>query len=108
MTSLPFTDVTLNISLPFSGIPAWLRTVMLLSILAAFIFIVRRLYRTELQLVARGPARILLLLRIALLAGIVLLLILDPRLTRTRTEEVPARVLVAIDLSDSLRVTDPN
>ena len=35
-------------------------------------------------------------------------LVADPTLTRTRTEEVPGRVLVAVDLSDSMRVADPN
>ncbi|CAN5316007.1 hypothetical protein BH11PLA2_BH11PLA2_00100 [soil metagenome] len=106
--SLPFTDATLNLSMPLSGMPSWLRTMALVGILVAFAYVVRRLYHSELRLVSRGPARILLLLRFVLLAGLLLLLVLDPRLTRTRSEEVPARVMVAIDLSDSLRVTDPN
>ena len=56
---------------------------------------------------SRAPPSLLLGLRVIVLVLILFLLGLQPVYARTHTEELPGRVLVAVDRSDSMDVTDP-
>src|SRR5262245_24018620 len=70
------------------------------------LFLIVLLYRYELQLVSRWTAGGLLLLRLLVLAIVLSLVLLQPIVAQTSTEELPGRVLVAVDRSDSMGVTD--
>src|SRR5205823_3141899 len=61
----------------------------------------------ELRLVSRGTALALLTLRVAVIALLWFVICLQPVLTKTTVREVPTRVVVAVDLSGSMNVTDP-
>src|SRR5262249_12355503 len=65
------------------------------------------LYRYEMRLVPRGRAFALLLLRLLVLLVPVTLVSLRPRLTHETHQELPGRVMVAVDLSDSMDLRDP-
>src|SRR5262249_27693096 len=52
-------------------------------------------------------ARCLLLLRLIVLLFVLTLVCLQPVLARHTTEELPGRVLVAVDRSDSMDIADP-
>jgi hypothetical protein len=65
------------------------------------------LYRRELRTLSRWKAAGLLALRLAVVAGIWVLLALQPVLVHTGTEEVPGYVLVAVDRSASMEFADP-
>src|SRR5207248_2945470 len=65
------------------------------------------LYRYEMKLVARSTARVLLALRVLALTLLVLLVGLQPVYARTAQEEMPGRVILTIDVSDSMHVPDP-
>ncbi len=105
---LPFTDATLSFALPFPSLSLPLRIGVVACVAVSTLALIVWLYRRELQHVPPRTARVLLGLRLLLVGMLAGLLLLDPALTRTRTEEVPGRVLVAVDLSDSMRISDPN
>ncbi|MBY0523248.1 MAG: hypothetical protein K2R98_07610 [Gemmataceae bacterium] len=65
------------------------------------------LYIYEMRLVRTSTAVMLLGLRLFVLAFLVFIAMLQPILRRTTTEELPGRVMVAVDRSDSIDVTDP-
>src|SRR5205807_7969295 len=65
------------------------------------------LYRTELRLVRPAVARGLLTLRLLVVSLILFLIGFQPVLARTVTGAVPGRIVVALDRSDSMGVTDP-
>src|SRR5205085_2708583 len=65
------------------------------------------LCRYEMKLVARSTARVLLTLRVLALTLLVLLVGLQPVYARTAQEELPGRVILAVDVSDSMHVPDP-
>src|SRR5262249_13815075 len=65
------------------------------------------LYRYELRLVAGLTALALLLLRLAAFAVVLALVCLQPVYSRDRAIDLPGRVLLAIDCSDSMDVVDP-
>ncbi len=106
--SLPFTDAFLRLSLPFPGLSPALRLALALLGLALFLGLFIALYRYEMRLIRRRFALALLGLRIAAFVVLFLLLALEPVLARSIIEEVPGKVLVAIDRSDSMKVTDPS
>ena len=60
------------------------------------------------RLVPRRFALCLLGLRVGVVAALFLTITLDPILARSVKEEVPGRVLIAVDRSDSMKITDPN
>jgi hypothetical protein len=64
------------------------------------------LYRYELRLVQRGVAGLLLSLRLLALGFLLLLVGLQPIIERSRTEELPGRVIIAVDRSASMDVRD--
>ncbi|MBL8866000.1 MAG: VWA domain-containing protein, partial [Planctomycetia bacterium] len=106
--SLPFTDAFLRLSLPFPGLSPALRLALALLGLTLFLGLFIALYRYEMRLIRRRFALALLGLRIAAFVVLFLLLALEPVLARSIIEEVPGKVLVAIDRSDSMKVTDPS
>lgn len=106
--SLPFTDAFLRLSLPFPGLSPALRLALALLGLALFLGLFIALYRYEMRLIRRRFALALLGLRIAAFVVLFLLLALEPVLARSIIEEVPGKVLVAVDRSDSMKVTDPS
>ena len=106
--ALPFTDATLRLSLPFPGYAPGLRILLALAVFFAFVGVLFWLYRAELKLISRRFAVALFGFRVAMILALFLTLMLDPILARSLKEEVPGRVLVAVDRSDSMRVTDPN
>jgi hypothetical protein len=105
---VPFTDASLRLSLPFTGMPTGLRVLLTLGVVLVFLVLLFLLYRREMRLVPRRFAIALLGLRVAVIAAVFLTVALDPILARSVKEEVPGRVLIAVDRSDSMRVADPN
>ncbi|HKB42508.1 MAG TPA: hypothetical protein VKD72_39135, partial [Gemmataceae bacterium] len=65
------------------------------------------LYRYEMRLVPRGRAFALLLLRLVVILVPVTLVSLRPVIAHETREELPGRVLVSVDLSDSMDIRDP-
>src|SRR3954452_17151880 len=65
------------------------------------------LYRYEMRLVPRRTARVLLFLRALAIALLLLLVILQPVYARVLHEELPGRVIVPVDVSESMHVADP-
>lgn len=65
------------------------------------------LYRYEMRLVRARTAVLLLSLRLVLIVLLWLVLALEPVLRHTTTEELPGRVLLALDRSGSMEVPDP-
>ncbi len=65
------------------------------------------LYRYEMRLVAARTARVLLCLRVVAIILLLLLVTLQPIYARVTREEEPTRVIVAVDISDSMHVADP-
>src|SRR5262245_59372805 len=65
------------------------------------------LYRAELRLVRPTVARALLAARIASTAAVLAVLALQPVIHVTTTDTIRGRVVVAIDRSQSMGITDP-
>ncbi|MGL4423049.1 MAG: hypothetical protein ACRCZF_20465, partial [Gemmataceae bacterium] len=105
---IPSTDATLRLTLPFAGYAPATRAILILVLFFAFLLAILLLYRAEMRLIARRFAILLLGLRSVLVASVFLLLGLDPIIARSQQEDVPGRVLIAVDRSDSMRVADPN
>ncbi|QEL16214.1 hypothetical protein [Limnoglobus roseus] len=105
--SLPFTDAFLRLGLPFPGLSVPLRVFLTLLLLGLFSGLLVMLYRYETRLIRPRFAVALLTLRLISFALIFLTLSLEPVLARSVKEEVPGKVLIAVDRSDSMKVTDP-
>ena len=104
---LPFSDSYLMFSPPWEEWSGWANTDAWLLLGLIPIALVLSLYRYELQLVSRLTATALLLLRLAVLFVVMSLAGLGPILAHTVTEELPGRVVIAVDRSDSMGVADP-
>jgi hypothetical protein len=65
------------------------------------------LYRYEMRLVRPFAARSLLALRLLVIFFLWCIVGLQPALVYESSEEIPPRVLIAVDRSDSMEVTDP-
>jgi hypothetical protein len=104
---LPFTDAVLRL------IPRWSEWSLLSQVTSLALFglvplaVVILLYRYELRLVSRSGALGLLALRLLVIVGLWFVVCLQPVVTSITTQELPSRVLVAVDISDSMNVTDP-
>jgi hypothetical protein len=105
--TLPGTDASLLLSPRWADLPTSWQVVLLGLVLGVPLLLVVLLYRYEMRLIKPGTAVLLLGLRVVVLLLILFLLGLQPVYARTRTEEFPGRVLVAVDRSDSMDVTDP-
>jgi hypothetical protein len=104
---LPFTDGTLTLA-PSLGLLTRYGELALLSLaLGLLFFLIIRLYRAELRFIARRAALTLLVLRLLTVTLIFVVVGLRPTMRYVATHEIPSRVLIAIDRSDSMSVTDP-
>jgi hypothetical protein len=105
--SLPFRDSSLLLTPQWASLGGALQIAALAAVCLVPLVLILWLYRYELKLVSRGMAAFLLGLRLVALALILVLLCLQPVYARDRTEELPGRVLVLVDRSDSLGIADP-
>ncbi len=103
---LPFTDAYFLLTPRLGYFSRYGQLAILAGVLALVVFLVVRLYRTELKLVPRRFAVALLGLRLALVAALFLVSSLKPTFAHTVTETVPSKVLIALDRSDSMDVKD--
>lgn len=83
------------------------QTVALIALLLIPLLLIAGLYRYEMKLVARGAATLLVLLRILGLLLLWGLAGLQPTVAHVEHEDSPSRVLVAVDLSTSMNLADP-
>src|SRR5262249_45041756 len=83
------------------------QSVVLAALFLVPLLLIVGLYRFELKLVARRPAALLLLLRGLGLFILWSLAGLQPTIGHVAEAETPSRVLVAVDLSASMNLTDP-
>ncbi|HEX5273350.1 MAG TPA: hypothetical protein VFW33_22795, partial [Gemmataceae bacterium] len=105
--ALPGTDASLILSPRWADLSPFWQVTLFALVLGVPLLLAVMLYRYELRLIKRGAAVLLLGLRLVVLLSILCLLGLQPVYARTHTEEFPGRVLVAVDRSDSMDVTDP-
>ncbi|HEY2784100.1 MAG TPA: hypothetical protein VGJ05_03920, partial [Fimbriiglobus sp.] len=106
--SLPGSDASLIFAPPFGGLASPLRALAVVGLFAVGIALLVWLYRNEIKLIPKRFAVPLLLLRILAFALILATLLFEPVLSRTVREEVPGKVVIALDTSDSMRVSDPH
>jgi hypothetical protein len=104
---LPLFDADLLLSPPWPSWPPLLAWGLLGLLALAALALIAWLYRYELHLAPARAARSLLGLRLLVVALILLLVCLKPVYARTETFQLPGRVLVAVDRSDSMNVADP-
>ena len=102
-----FGDRSLFLSFPGSEFPLVLRIGFFLLCVGVPIALVLWLYRYEAKLVRTKTALTLLGLRLAALCLLLFLGLLQPIIVRHTRQELPGRVVVAVDRSDSMNVTDP-
>jgi hypothetical protein len=91
----------------WGDLPGPLQATLLVALCLLPLALIVWLYRTELRLLARSTAAFLLLLRLVVLFLILFLVLLQPVVGRDIVQQLPGRVLVAVDRSDSMDVTDP-
>jgi len=101
-----FTEAHLLLTPRLGGMSRYTQLAVLILILAVLLFLLFRLYRHELKVIPRRFAILLLGLRLALVTSLFLVIGLKPALARTISETVPSKVLVAVDRSDSMSITD--
>src|SRR5947209_580618 len=103
---LPGTENVLQLSPRGSELWSWQAAVLVLLAVVP-VALILWLYRYELKLVSRWTARSLVALRLVVIALLWFLVCLQPTLARSPSTDLPGRVLLAVDLSDSMSVTDP-
>ena len=103
---LPATDACLLLTPRLGYFSPRAQLGILLVALLLVAYLILRLYRTELRVVSRRLALVLLGLRLALVATLLAVTSLKPSLAHTTSETIPSKVLLAIDRSDSMDVTD--
>src|SRR4051812_38004036 len=104
---LPYLDADLLLT-PAGA--TWLSPALQLPLLALMcavpLALMLFLYRYELKLIAVMPATLLLCLRLTVLLVLLLLTCLRPVYARNVKHDLPGRVLVLVDRSDSMDVND--
>lgn len=105
--SLPGTDWSLQLLPRFAGLgsPGQELALALLGLVPLGLLL--WLYRQELRLVARAAASVLLLARLSVVALLWFVVAWQPTLAHSAIEELPSRVLIALDQSRSMDVADP-
>jgi len=103
---LPFPDTSLLLSPRWTGMSSSGQVAVILLCLIPPALVLW-LYRYEMRLVPRSRALTLLGLRMLVLLFVLGLGMLQPIVQRMTKEELRGRVLVAVDRSDSMDVTDP-
>jgi hypothetical protein len=104
---LPNEGSTLLLTPQWSNLPAALQVTLLLAVCLVPFVLIAWLYRYEMQLVPRTAAFFLLSMRVLVLFLLLFLVCLQPVYAHSKTKELPGRVLVAVDRSDSMDVADP-
>lgn len=104
---VPFTSCSFDFALPFPGWSMWVRVPLVILAAVVLVALLGLLYRREVRLVPRRVAMLLMALRMAAVAVIFLTTAADPAFVSVTSREIPSRVLIAVDTSDSLRVADP-
>jgi hypothetical protein len=104
---LPNDGSTLLLTPQWSSLPAALQIALLLAVCLIPFVLIAWLYRYEMQLVPRAAAFFLLGMRVLVLFLLLFLVCLQPVYAHSKTKELPGRVLVAVDRSDSMDVADP-
>ncbi|MCC6418253.1 MAG: VWA domain-containing protein [Gemmataceae bacterium] len=104
---LPLTDWSLLLAPRWGHLDAPAQVALLALLGAAPVALVLWLYRCELRLVRRRTAALLLGLRLLVLGLLWFVVSLQPVLARSVVEEIPGRVLIAVDRSASTEVADP-
>lgn len=103
---LPNTDAYLLLTPRLGFLSRHAQLAILGVVLIVVIYLVVRLYRSELNLVSRWQAMVLMALRLSLIAVLFLVGSLRPTLAHSTTETIPSKVLLALDRSDSMEVRD--
>ena len=105
--TLPFTDWSLLLSPRWGDLPLSTQSALLALLGLIPVALVLWLYRYEMRLVRRATAGFFLGLRLLVIALLWCVVGLQPVLARYTTEELPGRVLIAVDQSGSMNVPDP-
>lgn len=115
MVKLPIPLVEWDLSFqPWTGVPGLSglgESARLFCAAAGWLLLVALallLYRAEARLVSRKTAAGLFALRALVLTVLWVIFAMHPSRVYTREEVVPGRVVVALDLSDSMSIHDPN
>ena len=102
-----FSDGTLLLTPRFfDGSRIW-QTIFLSGILALILFMIWQIYRFELQFIRKSAARFLLVLRCLIIALVFVVTFFRPMVRHTTTQVIPSRIVIAVDRSDSMSITDP-
>jgi hypothetical protein len=108
MFRIPFTSTHMEFTAPFRFLPTSLQPIALLILLAGTVYLFAHLYRLEASRVSRRVAFFLLVLRATAVIGVFLVWTTNPVAAWTVRAREAGRVIVAVDLSDSMRVNDPS
>ncbi|MCE9532395.1 MAG: hypothetical protein K8T89_14935, partial [Planctomycetes bacterium] len=104
---LPTFEGYLLLSPPFGSLPRLGQVIGLAVLLAILLYLIIRLYRYELRFITRSWATTLLSLRMLIVAIILFVVGLKPTMRYISKETIPSHVLIAIDRSESMDITDP-
>ena len=88
------------------GMSRILQAFLLIAFLAGIVFALWRIYQYELKFITRKAAVSLLALRCVVITLIFFVVAFKPTLRHTTRHVIPSRVLIAIDRSDSMSITD--
>jgi hypothetical protein len=103
---LSSSDSYLLLTPQFGGLHPYVQVLILSAIAGLVLFLVYRLYRYELQFVAKRYSALLFALRLAMIVAVLSVVALRPSIRHITHEEIPSHLLIAIDRSDSMNVTD--
>ncbi len=103
---IPWLESVIVLNPPFETLPGGVQLFAIVGLAAILGLLIVALYRYELRVIAPMRATVLLALR-ALALIVLWLLSLQPALSRSRSETIPGAVVIALDQSDSMTVTDP-
>jgi len=104
----PGSDASLVFSAPFGGLSSFVRTLAVIGAFGVGFVLLGWLYRAESKLIPKRFRLALLTLRLLAFALVLGTLLFDPVLSKTVREDVPGKVVIALDTSDSMRVSDPH
>jgi hypothetical protein len=104
---LPSPDTTLHLSPRWGDMSHLTQAGMWLLVCLVPLALVAWLYRYELRLVRPAIALGLLLMRLVVIVLLLFVICLQPVVVSASTEELPGRVLVTVDRSESMEIADP-